>query len=188
MRARILVLYFVFMIVSCETPNKNEFEVELSEELEDVITNYALENNIDENSKVLTSEWVVHPNDKLEIYISNMATDLYKKKNYTPTYYCLLKSGSIVFIYSNLEGLIDRETASIHRELNQILLTNGVHLEPDRGYDYSAPTWKYSSCPGKPSTLLKKIDPMEYSFIPCGYVLRQHPIRTDSLYIMKDEQ
>lgn len=67
-------------------------------------------NNIDRKNKVVTTEWIVNPHDKTEIFISNTHTDLYKKTNYTPSYYSVLKDGTVVFVYTNVESLIVRET------------------------------------------------------------------------------
>jgi hypothetical protein len=188
MNKKILIfsLSLSIALTCCVEPQDKEFEVRLSRELEEVITSYMRENDIGRNNKIITTEWIVSPYDKTEVYISNMNTDLYKKNAHTPTYYCVIENGPIIFVYSNIEGLITRETASILEELDNTLEKEGIRLAPDRGYDYSAPTWKYTLCAGEPGSISKSIDPMEYSVIPCGYSLRQDTSRTDSLYVIKE--
>jgi len=184
----ILLKAFCFLLLlglmNCSLKKENQFEVQLDIGLENVILGYMRENNVDTKNKVIVTEWKVTPNDRTDIYISNMATDLYSQAKYAPSYYASLENGSVIFIYTNVENLMVRETKLITTEIQDLLLMRKISLKTDSGYQYFAPTWLYTYCAGN-SSVVKKLNPLDYDFIPCDYIIRQDSVVTDSVYVMK---
>jgi len=185
MKLSIAFCLLTFTLTCCFIKKGSTFEVKLDNELQEILVDYLKENNIDSNRKVIITEWVVNPNDKIDVYISNINTDLYRKKKYTPSYYATLRNGAVVFIYTNVESLIDRDIQPILIEIEDLLKEKAVTLKSDSGFQYSAPTWLYTSCSGGINKVTKKLNPLEYNFIPCGYALRQDTLKADSIYILR---
>jgi hypothetical protein len=188
MKSRLSILFYLiiiqFFITSCNE-NENRFTAELNDSAKQAIISYARENKIDLRSKVITTDWVV--NDyRTDIYISNLNTQLYKKRENTPVYFSVVNDSIIVFIYAGVEKVISRNTDKIISEIDKTLVKHKVQLNPDSGHFYRAPTWLYTSC-GEKNRIEKKLPPLEYNFIPCGYTLMQDTVRKDSLYVLKEK-
>jgi hypothetical protein len=171
------------LIISCAQKEK-KYEVEVDRDIEKIILSYIKGNNLDLKSKVVATSWVVTPNDRTDVYISNINSNSYKNIKYSPSYYSVLDTGVVVFVFTNIENLIDKKSNAIVTEIDNLLISQNIVLKPDSGNFYYAPTWLYSSC-GEQHTLIKKLPPFEYNFVPCGYVLLQDTVKKDSLYIMR---
>jgi hypothetical protein len=185
--AKTIISLIVLFALGCNGDRENKFQVELHEDLEKIINGYVLENGVDINRKIITTEWNVVVPDRTDIYISNSNTDLFLVKGNSPTYYAELKTGVIVFIYTNIERLVERDVRLLNTEIKEILRKNEITLNPFTRRTYSAPTWLITSCPGRTTEVTKVICPLEYSFVPCGYSIRKDSVRRDSLYIHRLE-
>ena len=177
-----IIVLLALMILSCEQKTNN-YLVELNDSTKSKIKSYVQDNNVDLKSKVISTQWVVN-GDRTDIYITNLDSKLYLKLEFTPTYYSVIEDDIIVFIYSGIEQSILRNNYDEVSEINVLLDQYQVNLKNDSANFYYAPTWLYSICP-ESSELIKKIDPMEYNFIPCNYKLLQDTIRNDSLFVFR---
>lgn len=169
-------------IIGCNG-NRN-YQTGIDNELQKIILTYIAENDIDVKSKIVVTQWVVTPNDRTDIYISNANSQIYKDIRFAPSYYSIIEDEVVVFIYSNIEPLIIRESADIVDEVDAVLASLAIDLPPDTGNFYHAPTWWYSSCLDN-GQVIKKIHPLEYNFVPCGYAILQDSAVADSLKLIK---
>lgn len=180
---KLLIGLILFLAIRCGEI-ENEYLVDIDQETSKVILSYIKENNIDTQTKVIVTRWVITPFERSDIYISNTYSANYKELESAPSYYCILKNGTVVFIYTNLERLIDRGSNKVVDEINQVLRRHEVKLEPDSAHFYYAPTWLYSVC-GNTKAIQKKIPALEYTTIPCDYVLLQDTVTKNTLQLIK---
>ena len=185
-RIRILLMSVLlsFALLSC-SERDNNFRVDLDGNLRKVIEAYVEEKGIAKNKKVIVTDWNVTVEGRIDILISNLNTDLYRDNTNAPTYYSELPNGIVVFIYTNVENALSRNSTEIVAEIDQVLLRNNIVLEPYKQLQYSAPTWRVTKCPDNGYRLTTELDPFEYQFVPCNYILRQDSVKSDSLYVIK---
>jgi hypothetical protein len=173
-----ILLGSILLLSSCMGGEKRYF-ARIDEQISKSILAYTMENNVDIKSNVIVTQWVVTPFERTDIYISSTNAANYKARKGAPTYYCTLDDGTIVFIYSNVERLIDRNVDKLIEEIDFTLEKYDVDLTSDTANFYYAPTWLYTNC-SDTTILQKKIPALEYATIPCDYVLLQ-----DSSYMLQ---
>src|SRR6186713_1549978 len=99
----------MLFIANCSEVKKNH-NVNIDKQVSDLIFSYVKENNINIKTKIIITHWVTTPYERSDIYISNTIFAEYKDLKFAPSYYSILQDGTVVFIYSNLERLIDRNS------------------------------------------------------------------------------
>lgn len=172
-------------LLSCQTEKTDHF-VSLNDSLKNVISNYVESNNLDIKTKVISIRYSIGE-ERTDIYITNINNEIYKERDFTPYFYSVLDNGTVVLVYTGFESIFFYDASGIENEITDLIDQYGVKLEGSTESFYYAPTWKYSQCFGSAS-LSKKMDPLEYDFIPCGYRLIQDTTKTDSLFLVKTGQ
>jgi hypothetical protein len=177
------VLLFGILVWSCGQ-NDARFRVVLDGVSQRAILLYLAQNKIDTRSQVVTTTWNTGTS-RSDIYISN--TSILPRPNRVPTYYSIIQDSIVVFIYFGVEKAIERNTRQIDSEIQEVLATRQIKLEPDSGRFSHRQTWLYSSC-GDDHYIIKTMSAFERDFLPCSYALMQDSSRYDSIYVVRRKE
>ena len=172
-------LLMLLTITSCQK-KKNNYVKSLNDSVKQAIMLYVNENDINLESRIITTDWVANPY-RTDVYISNSFNQLNDSSSHMPTYYSIISDSIIVFIYSGVERSIGRDTQELTNEIRDLLNEKNVKLKPDSGYINHKHTWLYTAC-GERSELIRTPAASDLFYIPCRDVLLGDTLREVNTY------
>lgn len=161
---------------TCQEKKKN-FMISLDDSIKQAILDYIKENDINLDSRIITTDWVANPY-RTDIYISNSLHQFDEGSAQLPTYYSIVYDSIVVFVYSGVERSVDRDTRELYSELMDILAETNVKLAPDRGNIVHSNTWLFTVC-GEASQIIRRPSTSDLFYIPCRGVLMSDTLVND---------
>jgi hypothetical protein len=156
-------IVFTFLIASCQ--NESTSCVSLSESMQQAITSYITENNIDTEANVITTHWMISAY-RTDVYITHTFQDILNNPNHIPTYYSTVADSIVVLIYTGTETKFNRNIEDIENEIRNLIIERSITLQPDQQSFTHTKTWLYSSC-SDGTTLVREPTTKDLLYISC---------------------
>lgn len=174
-----LASFLLLAVISCKQ-KRNVYFVSFNDSIQQAIRSYVNENNIDLDSTIIVTDWVVNPY-RTDVYISNSFRSFKDNPHYTPSYYSLISDSIITLVYTGVESSVTRDTQDISSEIEGLLINKHVKLKLDGEYVDHVKTWLYSSCSSN-GKLVKSPSRSDLFYIPCRDVLDTVRLETKVTY------
>lgn len=182
---QLVAIIAVLTVISCKR-DRNDLRVSLDDSLQLAIRTYVQENNIDVNSSVITTDWVVNPY-RTDVYISATSKGIDNSIHNVPTYYSVASDSIIVLIYSGVERGVIRNTEKVSEEIKDLLAKKDVKLMADSVSVSRQLTWLYSSC-GEKRELITEPSISDLLYVPCRDFVSQNILKGSSQAEIEEDQ